>query len=123
MKQFTSTAVEKEIAIKFSRKNDSNSFYKTNKIFSVIFTIVNLFKDNWVSNGVNISEEGIYPREKEIVFLPFSFYYIKDVYIDNNNYWAEIYLETIGKYEILEEKIKLGKEIKFKKNDRLMIIK
>ena len=123
MKQFTSTSVEEEIAIKFSRKEDTNSSYKTNKRFSVIFTIVNLFKDSWVSNGVNISEKGIYFREKEILFLPFSFFYIKDVYIDNNNYSAEIYLETIGKYEILEEKIKFGKEIQFKENDCLIIIK
>ena len=82
-----------------------------------------LFKDRWVSNGVNISENRNFLNGKEILFLPFSFFYIKDVYIDNNNYRAEIYLETIGKYEILEEKIKFGKEIQFKENDCFMIIK
>ena len=72
---------------------ESLSSYLDNKLFSVIFIIVNLFKDYWVSNGVNTLAISSYLSEREILFLPFPFYYVMDVYIDNNNYAAEILLE------------------------------
>ncbi len=43
--------------------------------------------------------------------------------IDLENYTADIYLETIGKKEILEEKIKLGKEIKYNEKEKIIEIK
>ena len=36
---------------------------------------------------------------------------------------ADIYLDTIGKTEILEEKIKKGKEIEFNQKLRIMEVK
>ena len=36
---------------------------------------------------------------------------------------AEIFLETIGKKEILEEEIKLGKEIKYNEKEKIMEVK
>ena len=36
------------------------------------------------------------------------------------NYKADIYLETIGKKEILEEQIKIGKEIKYNEREKMM---
>ena len=44
----------------------------------------------------------------------------KNIYF---NYTADIYLETIGKTEILEEKIKKGKEIEFNKEENIIQIK
>ena len=57
------------------------------------------------------------------MYQPFSFYYVRDVQIDQKNYKADIYLETIGKQEILEEKIKLGKEIKYNEKEKIMEVK
>ena len=62
-------------------------------------------------------------KEKEFLYQPFSFYYVRDVQIDYDNFSADIYLETIGKKEILEEKIKFKKEIEYNKNENIMQIK
>lgn len=62
-------------------------------------------------------------KEKEILYLPFSFFFVKDVIIDHKNYKADIYLETIGKKEILEEQIRIGKEIKYNENEKIMEVK
>ena len=56
----------------------------------------------------------------EILFLTFSFFLIKKVNFDYNNYTADIYLETIGKTEILEEKIKKDKNIFYNEKERIM---
>ena len=47
---------------------------------------------------------------------------MKDIKIDYNNYTADIYLETIGKTEIFEEKLKDGKNIVFNKSKNIMVI-
>ena len=86
--------------------------------FKVTFIIENNFKENLISNGIKIGQEFI--PEEEILYQPYSFYYVRDVKIDLDCYKADIYLETIGKKEILEEKIKLGKEIKYNEKERIM---
>ena len=42
------------------------------------------------------------------------------VEINKDDYTADIYLETIGKTEILEEKIKKGKNIIYNGNSKIM---
>ena len=76
----------------------------------------------WISNGVNIQKLSVYD-ESEILYQPFSFYYVRDVQIDQKNYKADIYLDTIGKYEILEEKIKNGEIIEYNQKERIMQVK
>ena len=122
LSSFTPTTEEAKRAEFLSGRNNTNSLYKTKKKFSVILIIKNYFKNNWISNGVTFQELSEY-EEKEILFLPFSFYYVRDVQIDQQNYKADIYLETIGKQEILEEKIKIGKEIKFNQKEFIMQVK
>ena len=61
--------------------------------------------------------------KKKLYFNLFPFLNVKDVQIDIQNYTADIYLETIGKTEILEEKIKYGKEIEYNKELNIMQIK
>ena len=90
--------------------------------FSVIFIIPNNFKENWISNGINIDKISV-ERDRGILYQPFSFYYVRKVLIDLNNYISDIFLETIGKKEILEEKIKLGKEIKYNEKEKIMEVK
>ena len=120
---FTSTSLDEKQAKNFSGRNQTKEQYNTRLIFSVIFIINNHYKEKWISNGVNIQKESVFKKEKEVLYQPFSFYYVRDVNIDLDNYTADIYLETIGKYEILEEKIKVGKTIKYNEKEKIMEIK
>ena len=120
---FTTTSQEIKVAEAFSARRDTKSLYENKKIFSVIFIIKNNIKKNWISNGIRIEEISQYKKEKEILYQPFSFYYVRDAIIDLENYKADIYLETIGKKEILEEKIKIGKEIKYNEQEKIMEVK
>ena len=101
-------------------KYKSKPFFKITPKFSVTFTIKNYFSKNWISNGIDIKNISKYKYENEILYQPYSFFYVRQVVIDLKNYLADIYLDTIGKKEILEEKIKLGKEIKYNEKERIM---
>ena len=122
LSSFTSTSEDTKVAENFSGRKNTKSLYNTRKRFSVILIITNYCKNNWVPNGVNIQKLSVYD-EKEILYQPFSFYFVRDVQIDQQNYKADIYLETIGKQEILEEKIKIGKEIKYNEKEKIMQVK
>ena len=120
---FTSAFKEIKTAEIFSGRKNSQSLYKVKKKFSVILMIKNNLKKNWISNGIAIEDISQYKNEKEVLYQPFSFYYVRDVQIDLENYKADIYLETIGKKEILEEQIKIGKEIQYNENEKIMEVK
>ena len=117
---FTSTSEDEAAARRFARRKDALTLYKTDLKFSVIFKIKNNYKKNWVSNGISVQDISQYKKEKEILYQPFSFYYVRQVEIDYDHYSADIFLETIGKKEILEEKIKMKKEIKYNKDSGIM---
>ena len=119
---FTSTTLDERQAKNFSGRNQAIEQYKTKLIFSVIYIINNKYEKGWISNGVNIQNESKLKFEKEILYQPFSFYYVRNVRIDLTNYSADIELETIGKHEILEEKIKIGKNIEYNKKEKIMQI-
>ena len=123
LSSFTSTSENELTARNFSGRDHAKNQYKNNKIFSVIYIIHNNYKNNWVSNGINVQNESAYESEKEILYQPFSFYLVKKVNIDIKNYIADIYLETVGKKEILEEKIKKGKSIEYNKSAQIMEVK
>ena len=116
---FTSTSEAEKTARNFSGRINAVEQYKTQKKFSVIYIITNNYKSNWVPCGINVQEESAYD-EKEILFQPFSFYFVRKLDINKENYTADIYLETIGKTEILEEKIKKGKKILYNDNSKIM---
>ena len=120
LSSFTSTSEKELTARNFSGRDKSKQQYITNKIFSVIYIITNNFKKNWVSNGINVQQETVYKNEKEILFQPFSFYLVTKVDINKKDYTADIYLETVGKKEILEEKIKIGQKIIYNEASRMM---
>ena len=120
LSSFTSTSEEEATARNFSGRKTSKEQYKTQKKFSVIYIITNNYKNNWVPNGINVQEESAYKNEKEILFQPFSFYYVRKIDINKENYTADIYLETVGKIEILEEKIKRGKILSYNKSYNIM---
>ena len=122
LSSFTSTSESKEKALSFSGRKKSLELYKTSLLFSVLFIIKNIWNKDWISNGINIQKESVY-NEKEILYQPFSFFFVTDVKIDLKNYTADIYLETIGKTQILEKEIKKGKEIIYNESKKMVEIK
>ena len=123
LSSFTSTFEDSKIAENYSGRENTKSLYNLKKKFSVIFIIKNNYKNNWISNCVKIETKTKYNYEKEIVFQPFSFYLVRDVQIDHKNYKADIYLDTIGKLEILEEQIQKGKELEYNKKENIILVK
>ncbi len=123
LSSFTSTSLDENQAKNFSGRNQTKTQYKTKLVFSVIYYIKNFYKKNWISNGVNIESMSQFKTEREILYQPFSFYYVRDVQINLSNYTADIYLETIGKVEILENKIKFGKSIVYNEKLKIMEVK
>ena len=119
---FTSTTENIDIGKNFAGRNHSKETYETNLKFSVLFTISNIYKNGWKSSGVDIQKDSKYKKEKEIIFQPFTFYFVKDVKIDFKNYTADIYLETIGKKEILEEQNRLGKNLAYNIKENIIQI-
>ena len=122
LSSFTSTSEDINKAKFFAGRNKSIKLYQNKLKFSVLFYIKNYYQSNWISSGVNIQDISAAKKEKEHLFLPFSFYYLRDVQINTKNYTADIYLETIGKKEILEEEIKKGKEVEYNPNENIIQI-
>ena len=121
LSSFTSSSENYEIAFKFSGRDKSKEIFQNSQKFSVIYKIINHIIPNSILCGINIQNESVYP-EKEILFQPFSFYYVKNVKFDYENYLADIELETIVKKEILEEKIRIGKKVIYDKKNNLVRI-
>jgi hypothetical protein len=111
--RFISTTESEFLANNRARRGDSLELYQEKKNFSVLFIITNIYNNNLISNGINVQNISDYKAEKEILFLPFSFFKVKSVEIDTINFTADIYLDTIGKNEILENQIKNGKHIQY----------
>ena len=124
LSSFITASEEKSIAEKYAGREKSNIIYKTNLYFSVIFYIKNIYKIGWIPSAVSIlnnSEKNI-EKENLNIFLPFTFYYVRDVEINIQRYTADIYLETIGKTEILEEEIKMGKKFEYNAKENIVQI-
>ena len=117
---FTSTSEDKNFAERWAGRKDPATLYKTKLKFSVVFIINNLYNNNWISNGINVQKISKYKNEKEILYQPFSFYKVRRVEIDHTNFIANIYLETIGKMQILEEQIKMNKKLKYNEKKKIM---
>ena len=120
---FTSTSESEELAKLYAERNNPKEQYDPNSVFSVVFTINHFYQKGNISNAIDISDISDYHDEKEYIFQPFSFFYLKDIHIDINNKTADIFLDTIGKNEIMEEKIRAGKEITINEKIRMIEIK
>ena len=103
--RFILTTNEEHIAKTNAGRGNEKQVYNTEYKFSVIFYITNLYSnEQWISNCI---DEHYCLNDKnghKILFLPFSFFRVIKVDLDINNYKADIFLETIGKKEILEKK-------------------
>ena len=81
----------KDYAENISKRKDSINYFKKNLKFSVIFILEGI---NCKFNGINIQQLSI-KKEKSIIFLPFTFFELKQIDFNFENYTADIYLETI----------------------------
>ena len=118
---FTSTSENDFVAKTWAGRGNQEEIYKNSSKFSVVFHITNLYNNNnWISNGIDVHDNALFKTEKEILFQPFSFYRVTKVELKVKEFTADISLETVGKTEILEEKIKLGKDIKYNEDENIM---
>ena len=120
---FTSTSEDKAKALKFSERTNSKEIYTTHLNFSVLYIIKNRWENDSISNCIDIQNISRFENEREILFQPFSFYYVEKVDIDLSKYTADIYLETMKKSEIFENKLREGKEIFYDGKDNIMKFK
>ena len=118
LSSFISTSESDIIGFSYIKRQNPLDNYKTNLTFQTYFTIINK-----LHNAIDIHNYSLFKEERENLFQPFSFYYVRDVKIDIKNYTAEIYLESIEKTEIFEKKIKSGKEIEYNLEKHILQIK
>ena len=110
---FTSTSTNENTAISFMKKNRDN--------FRVMFKIdYNLNEKNWKCLAVNISDVSAYKSEDERLFLPFTFYKIKNFELNIENRLAKIELDCIFKKEILEEKLNEKNNVIYNEKENIM---
>ena len=117
---FTSASTELSVAEGFSQRHSSAQQRKNNNIFSVILKINNKYNSGWIPIAINVRNISQYPSEEERIFQPFTFYKVKKVDINLENYTADIDLETIGRKKILEEELKKGGKIRFNLEEGIM---
>ena len=122
LSNFTSTSMDEKAAQEFADRDEIETTFPRDLLFSVMIYIDNVWKENWLTSGMDIHEVSEYKNEQEVLYLPFSFYWVKDVKVDVEKKIADIYLRTCGKNEIIEEKIKMGKKIIIKKENNENIV-
>ena len=118
---FFSTSKDKDIAERFASNFDTEEEKRKNYQFSVIIIIKNNYKEDLYPLCFDISEESFY-NEEEFLFQPFTFFRIKDIDIDYENFKIELNLEAINKKEILENKMNEDNIIKYNKEKNLIEI-
>ena len=110
---FTSSSELIKIAEFFAKRDDEPEQRKKDKRFSVILKINYKFCREFIPYAIDISKCSAYPDELERLFLPFSFFYIKSINIDYVKNIADIEMDSIGKKEILEERLCEGNNIQY----------
>ena len=122
LSSFTSTSTSEKLAARWSgRENSKNNYFQDRK-FSVIYKIKNCNIVDSIPCGISIEDISEYYSENEVLFQPFTFYFVKSVQFDYNIYSVDIELETIIKKEILESKIRKGKKVGYDELMKLVYI-
>ena len=109
------------MAEKWSGRDNSRNIFLYNKKFSVIYIIKNVVNKS-IPYGVNIEKISSFGSEEEILFLPFSFYLVKSVKFDYEEFSVDIELEVLLRKEILEYEIKKGKQVNYDNIQKLIYI-
>ena len=118
---FMTVTSKKDFAILNSKRNQNLSERKDSHLFSVLMKIDYLYDNAYEPSIFDLSDLLPYPDEEEFIILPFTFFHLKKVIFDSKKMNADIYLDTIGKAEILEEKVKIGKKLKYDEKNHIII--
>ena len=113
---FTSTTPLLQKAIEFSNNN------KTQYQYATIVTINYKYNKDFIPTTVDVSEISAFKSEKECIFLPYSFFKIKNVEIDHPNKKGKIELDSIGRKEIFEKKLRDGYKLNYNERGFMEII-
>ena len=111
---FTSTSLKLEEAEKFIRLSNK---YKT------IIVINYKYQPGFIPTAVDISKIAMYEEEKECIFLPYSFFIVKNIKIDHLEKTARIELDTVGREKILERYLKEGFKLVYNQEGFMEVIK
>ena len=118
---FLMISPRKELALLKSERNQTLTDRKNQNLFSVILNIEYYYDNNYEPSIYDINELMPYPDEEEFIALPFTFFEVKRIEYNTKNMDADIYLNVVGKSEILENKIKKGKKLVYDMNRKIMI--
>ena len=113
---FTSTTPLLQTAKGFSNNN------KTQYQYATIVTINYKYNKDFIPTAVDVSEISAFKSEKECIFLPYSFFKIKNVEIDHINKKGKIELDSIGRKEIFEKKLRDGYKLNYNEEGFMEII-
>jgi len=108
---FLSTTERKETANFFAKIETPLNERQEKSMFSTIIEINYNWEKDLFPLCFDISDISYFTNEKEFLFHPYTFFKINDFSIDLSKNILELKIETIGKKEILEEQIKIGKKI------------
>jgi predicted DNA-binding antitoxin AbrB/MazE fold protein len=114
---FTSTTPDIDVA----------NFFKSDGIlpnqYATLIKINYKQEDGFIPTAIDVSEISKIKNEKERLFPPYSFFRIKKVKIEHSNQTGNIELDSIGRKEILEKKLKDGYQISYNEKGFMEIIK
>ena len=103
---FTSTSLSKKVAERFSDIDEifEEDDPEKSEFFSVVMQINYDCNKNQKPNAIDIDNISTYNEEERLI-LPFTFFQIKNVTINENNKKAKIELNVINKEQIIEEQL------------------
>ena len=107
---FTSSTIDIEVAKGFSKRRANLNQYET------LITINYIYKNGFIPTAVDVSDISAIKKEKEYLFVPYSFFIVKNVQIEHSKKKAEIELDTVGKKEMFEKYLNNGYELVY--NDK-----
>ena len=116
---FTSTSRLIDVAKSFSKTNINSTQYET------IITINYIYKEGFIPTAFDVSEISCFKNaedEKECLFPPYSFFIIKNIQINYPMRKAEIELDTVGRIEILENKLRDGFKLNYNPKGYMEVI-
>ena len=102
-----------------STNEETSKSLITSDGFGLLFKINYNYKENWKSLSINTSSISADIKDERL-FLPFTFYKIKNFELNIENKLAKIELDCIFKKEILEENLNENNNIIYNKEDNIM---
>ena len=111
----------KDLANLNSQRNIPLEDRKDKNLFSVIFNIKYSYDNGFEASIYDLGQLMPYPDEESFIILPFTFFYVEKIATDQKKMNADIDLVVIGKKEILEHKVKMGKKLTYDQKNTIII--